>query len=55
MVTTEETGGYDNYKRVSLGIIDLEKGVQDFAFDVVESEINKLYVMQLKGGYLSKK
>ncbi len=30
-------------------------GIQDFAFDLVKSDENKLYVMQLKGVYLTKK
>ena len=53
--TTKDTGGYDHYKKASIGTVKLEKGKQDFALDVVKSDVNKLYVMQLKGVYLTKK
>jgi alpha-L-fucosidase len=52
---TEDTGGYENYEKISIGTVNLDKGIQDFAFDVVKSDENKLYVMQLKGVYLTKK
>jgi hypothetical protein len=54
-ITTEETGGFDKYKKASIGTVTLEEGIQDFAFDVIKSDVNKRYVMQLKGVYLTKK
>jgi alpha-L-fucosidase len=54
-IKTEETGGYDHYKHASIGTIRLEKGRQDFALKPGEGGARQLFLMQLKGVYLTKK
>jgi alpha-L-fucosidase len=52
---TEETGGYDQYSKKAVAAVRLDAGSQDFAFDLNQSDVNKLYVMQLRGVYLTRK
>jgi hypothetical protein len=54
--TTEDTGGENVCKKISVGTVRLQKGRQDIAFDSAKSKVGKAFVMQqLKGVYLIKK
>ena len=50
----ERTEGYEDYQRRAIGTVTLERGKQDIALDVMQNELSRLYVMQLKNVYLTK-
>lgn len=52
---TEDTGENEIYRKVDVGTIKLEKSKQDFALHIFKTDASKLYVMQIKGVYLTKR